>query len=162
MELARPAPAARPAPLDAALAAVRSRGLRASLSRRVLLTALAAAERPVPAEAIARGLDGRVPPSDIGSVYRNLDALAGIGVVRRLQAGHGAALYTLADPDAAAYLACVRCGAVKPVDRPALAAVSAVVLAALGWTASFAEVPIAGLCPACNPEEERCDASRTH
>lgn len=161
MELAHPAPAVRTAPLEAALATVRSRGLRASLARRVLLTALAAAERPVPAEAIARGLDGRVPPSDIGSVYRNLDALAGIGVVRRLSAAHGAALYTLADPDAAGYLACVRCGAVKPVGRPALAAVSTVVLAALGWKASFGEIPIAGLCPACDHEGEPCDASGT-
>jgi Fur family ferric uptake transcriptional regulator len=162
MELARSAPAIRPAPLDAALATVRARGLRASLSRRVLLTALAAAERPVTAEAIARGLDGRVPPTDIGSVYRNLDALAGIGIVRRLQACHGAALYTLADPDAAGYLSCVRCGRVQPVARPAVAAVSAVVLAAMGWEASFTEVPIAGLCPGCAREEERCDGSRAH
>lgn len=147
---------AHSASLDAALATVRARGLRASLARRVLLTALAAADRPVTAEAVARGLDGRVPESDVGSLYRNLDALARIGVVRRLHAGQGAALYTLANPDVAAYLSCVRCGALRPAGRRAVAAVSAAVSAALGWDASFEEAPIAGVCPDCARREPRC------
>jgi Fur family ferric uptake transcriptional regulator len=142
--------------LDVALAAVRARGLRASLARRVLLTALSAADRPVTAEAVARGLDGRVPASDVGSVYRNLDALARIGVVRRLHAGHGAALFALANPDVAAYLACVRCGAVEPAGRRAVAAVRAAVSNALGWDASFDEAPIAGVCPDCARRERPC------
>ena len=144
------------ASLDAALATVRACGLRASLARRVLLTALSAAESPVTAEAVARGLDGRVPESDVGSVYRNLDALARIGVVRRLHAGQGAALYTLANPDVAAYLACVRCGAVQPAGRRAVATVRAAVSAALGWDASFDEAPIAGVCPDCARRERQC------
>jgi Fur family ferric uptake transcriptional regulator len=146
----------RSASFDAALATVRARGLRASLARRVLLTALSAADRPVTAEAVARGLDGRVPESDVGSVYRNLDALARIGVVRRLHAGQGAALFTLANPDVAAYLACVRCGAVQPAGRRAVATVRAAVAAALGWDASFDEAPIAGVCPDCARREGPC------
>jgi Fur family ferric uptake transcriptional regulator len=142
--------------LDAALATVRARGLRASLARRVLLTALSAAERPVTAEAVARGLDGRVPQSDVGSVYRNLDALARIGVVRRLHAGQGAALYALADADVAAYLSCVRCGSVKPAGRRAVATVRAAVRAQFGWDASFDEAPIAGICPDCAQRAARC------
>ena len=144
------------ASVDAALATVRARGLRASLARRVLLTALSTAERPVTAEAVARGLDGRVAESDVGSVYRNLEALVQIGVVRRLRSGQGAALFTLADPDVAAYLACVRCGAVQPAGRRAVAAVRAAVVAALGWEASFDESPIAGICPECARRERQC------
>jgi Fe2+ or Zn2+ uptake regulation protein len=118
------------ASLDAALATVRARGLRASLARRVLLTALSTAERPVTAEAVARGLDGRVPECDVGSVYRN--------------------------PDVAAYLACVRCGAVQPAGRRAVATVRAAVSAALGWDASFDESAIAGVCPDCTRRGESC------
>jgi Fe2+ or Zn2+ uptake regulation protein len=146
----------RSASFDAALATVRARGLRASLARRVLLTALSTADRPVTAEAVARGLDGRVPESDVGSVYRNLDALARIGVVRRLHSGQGAALFTLSNPDVAAYLACVRCGAVQPAGRRAVATVRAAVTAALGWDASFDEAPIAGVCPECAGRERPC------
>jgi Fe2+ or Zn2+ uptake regulation protein len=149
MQLAPKSPAARPATLDAALAAVRAHGLRASSARRLLLAALVAAERPITAEAIARGLDGRVPPSDVGSVYRNLDALEQIGIVRRLRLGHGAALYTLAGGDDGGYVACERCGEVRTADPRALAAVRSVVHAALGFEVSFTHVPLVGTCAHC-------------
>lgn len=48
------------------------------------------------AEQIAGGLDGQVPPSDLGSVYRNLETLEGLGVVRHMHAGHGPGLYAIA------------------------------------------------------------------
>jgi Fur family transcriptional regulator, ferric uptake regulator len=149
MHMATQPSATRPATLDAALTELRSRGLRASSARRLVLAALVAAERPVPAEAIARGLDGRVPPSDVGSVYRNLDALARVGVVRRLLLGHGAALYTLAGGDDGGYFACDRCGDVRTADPRALAAVRTVVRAALGYEASFTHVPLVGTCARC-------------
>jgi Fur family ferric uptake transcriptional regulator len=149
MTLVRQSPATRPATLDAALATVRAHGLRASSARRLLLAALVAAERPIPAEAIARGLDGRVPPSDVASVYRNLDALERIGIVRRLHAGHGAALYTLAGGDDGGYVACERCGEVRSASPLALASVRTAVRTALGYEASFLHVPIVGLCPNC-------------
>ena len=149
MDNAPGAPAVRPATLDAALATVRAHGLRASSARRLLLAALVAAERPIPAEAIARGLDGRVPPSDVGSVYRNLDALERIGVVRRLLLGHGAALYTLAGGDDGGYVACERCGEVRAADPRALAVVRSAVRAALGYEAAFTHVPLVGTCSEC-------------
>ena len=140
-----------PATLEAALDALRAHGLRASSARRLLLTALVAAERPVTAEAIARGLDGRVPASDVGSVYRNLDALERIGLVRRLTLCEGAALYVLEAGDVG-YVACERCGEVRPADPRALAAIRAVVRDALGYEASFAQVPLIGRCPGCAHE----------
>jgi Fe2+ or Zn2+ uptake regulation protein len=149
MELA-PIPAARPATLDAAVATVRAHGLRASAARRLLLAALVAAERPVTAEAIARGLDGRVTPSDVASVYRNLDALERIGVVRRLHAWHGAALFTLAGGDDGGYVACERCGEVRAADPRALGVVRAAARAALGYEASFMHVPLVGVCSRCS------------
>ena len=60
------------------------------------------------------------------------------------------------DPEVAAYLACVRCGAVQPAGRRAVATVRAAVAAALGWDASFDETPIAGVCPDCAQREGRC------
>jgi len=140
---------ARSAPLDAALATVREYGLRASLARRVLLTALIAAERPVTAEAIARGLDGRVPQSDVASVYRNLDVLERAGIVRRLRAGHGAAVYTLATGGEAGYVACECCGEVRAAEPVAIAAIRTAVRAALGYEVTFTHVPLVGTCERC-------------
>ena len=116
---------------------------------RLLLAALVAAERPVTAEAISRGLDGRVPASDVGSLYRNLEALERIGVVRRLVAGPGAALFTLAAAGDPGYLSCERCGEVRPADSRALAPVREAVRNAFGYDVSFRHVPLVGTCARC-------------
>jgi Fur family ferric uptake transcriptional regulator len=142
-------PAAAPATLDAAIDAVRAHGLRASAARRLVLAALLAAERPVTADAIARGLDGRVPQSDVASVYRNLDALERVGLVRRLHTGHGSSLYTMSGGDDVGYVACERCGEVRVVDSRAVAQVRATVRATVGFEATFLRFPIVGKCPSC-------------
>ena len=79
--------------VDAAIAAMRSRGLRVSAARRLVLEALFAAEGPVTADEIADGLGGRVPVSDLGSTYRNLETLEEIGLVRHVHLGHGPGRY---------------------------------------------------------------------
>src|SRR4051794_24628670 len=140
---------ARSTPLEIALATVRECGLRASLARRVLLTALIAAERPVPAEAIARGLDGRVPASDVSSVYRNLDVLERAGIVLRLHARHGAAVYTLAAGTDSGYVACERCGEVRAAQPRAIAAIRSAVRVTLGYEVTFTHVPLVGTCERC-------------
>src|SRR5262249_37481808 len=68
--------------LSVAIALVRERGLRVSAARRLVLESLLAADGPMSAEQIAAGIGGRVPSSDIGSVYRNLQAFEEIGVAR--------------------------------------------------------------------------------
>jgi len=148
MDVAR-IPACRPETLAAAVDSVRAHGLRASSARRLVLAALVASERPITAEAIARGLDGRVPPSDVASVYRNLDALEQVGIVRRLHAWHGAALFTLAGGDDGGYVACECCGEVRAADPRALAVVRSAARAALGYETSFTHVPLVGICAGC-------------
>ena len=51
---------------------------------------------PVRAEEIAAGIGGRLPRSDLASVYRNLETLENHGLVRHLHLGHGPGLYALA------------------------------------------------------------------
>jgi Fe2+ or Zn2+ uptake regulation protein len=46
--------------------------MRISAARRLVLEALYAADAPISAEQIADGLSGRLPRSDLASVYRNL------------------------------------------------------------------------------------------
>ena len=93
------AAAARGRQPPAALDALRARGLRVSSARRLVLEALFAADGPVSAEEIAGGLDGRCRRSDLASVYRNLDTLEQVGLVRHVHLGHGAGLYALAGRD---------------------------------------------------------------
>jgi Fur family ferric uptake transcriptional regulator len=142
-----------PATLDAAMATVRAQGLRASSARRLVVAALFAADGPVTAEQIATGLGGRVPASDIGSVYRNLETLQRLGVVRHLHAAHGAGLYAIARDEDEGFLACERCGEVRPGNPRAVAVIRGAVQKAFGYQASFLHFPIVGLCPRCVQEE---------
>ena len=89
-----------------------------------MLEALFRAGEPITAEAIASGLDGRLPPSDLGSVYRNLERLEALGLVRHVHLGHGPGHYTPADGRGEDLVVCESCGAVRalaPVSSTACA-----------------------------------------
>ncbi len=135
----------------AALAALQAQGLRMSAARRLVLEALYAADEPVTAEGIAAGLDGRLPRSDLASVYRNLEMLEAHGIVRHFHLGHGAGRYAPAG-DARDYIACEGCGALREVDSASLAPVREYLRRRFGLTAGFSHFPIVGRCPACKDE----------
>lgn len=134
--------------LEEALDALRASGLRASAARRLVLEALFAAERPVSADAIAGGIGGRVPRSDLASVYRGLEALEEIGLIRHVHLGHGPGLYALAALERE-YLVCERCGEVQAVEPTELEGVRAVVRTTFGFEARFGHFPLVGLCAGC-------------
>jgi Fur family ferric uptake transcriptional regulator len=135
--------------LDAAVRAMREHGLRVSAARRLVLEAIFAAGEPVTAEQVADGLGGQLPRSDITSVYRNLERLEEIGLVRHFHLGHGAGLYVRAGAPVREFLLCDACGEVRPVDPSELDRVRAVIRQDLGHEASFTHFPIAGLCRDC-------------
>jgi Fur family ferric uptake transcriptional regulator len=141
--------------LDDAAEAVREAGGRLTAARRTVLEALFAATGPVSPEQIAGGLDGRVARTDAASVYRNLQWLEELGVVRHVHLGHGAGLYALAGPADREYLVCERCGGVTGVDASQLAGVRAAVEQVDGFQAHFDHFPIHGLCGRCAAERAR-------
>jgi len=148
-----------PPPLDATSVAaavdlLRSRGLRVSSARRLVIEALFAAERPLTAEEIAAGLDGWLPASDLASVYRNLLTLEELGLVRHFHAGHGPGRYALAVADELEFVTCERCGTVEIVPPGRLAAARALIERETGYRARFSHFPIVGLCPACQNQEQ--------
>jgi Fur family transcriptional regulator, ferric uptake regulator len=143
------------ASVETAVHVLRARGLRVSAARRLVIEALFATERPLTAEQIAAGLEGWLPASDLASVYRNLDTLEQLGVVRHFHAGHGPGLYTLAGPRPCEYLVCDDCGALRPVAYATLDPVRAALRDATGWEARFVHFPIVGTCPACAERSAR-------
>jgi Fur family ferric uptake transcriptional regulator len=138
----------------AALSALQGHGLRASAARRLVVEALYAAGQPVTAEEIAAGLGGRLPTSDLASVYRNLETLEECGLVRHFHVGHGAGMYAPAG-DGRDYLACERCSALRAVDPESLAPVREYLRRRFGLDAGFSHFPIVGRCSDCVQQEER-------
>lgn len=125
----------------ALLNTVRAHGLRVSTARRALLRQLLGADEPLTAEQIAG-------EADVASVYRNLDALETIGVVRHVHLGHGPGRYALSDRSGG-WATCEVCGRSTPLSSEALSHIRAAVLDFAGFDASFAHFPIVGRCAEC-------------
>jgi Fur family transcriptional regulator, ferric uptake regulator len=140
-----PVPTAGRPSLAALLNTVRAHGLRVSTARRLVLAALDAAERPLTAEEIAAGT------YDLGSVYRNLEALEAIGVVGHVHLGHAAGRYELRGRTAG-WASCEGCGRSTPLDPAQLRAIRAAVIRATGFDAPFSHFPVVGRCPDCHNE----------
>ena len=148
MTAPRHGPALPVTDLDSATEALHREGVRLTAARRLVLEALAAATGPVSAERVAAGLDGRLPASDTASVYRNLETLEELGVVRHLHVGHGPGLYTLAGHERE-HLLCEHCGALQAVEPRELESVRRRIKRDFGFEARFTHFPIAGRCSAC-------------
>lgn len=135
--------------IPSALAALRRRGLRISAARRLVVEALFAAGRPLPAPELAErsGLDP-------ASVYANLQALEEVGLVTHVHLGHGPGRYALADRVERDFVECERCGAVRGLRPSVLAEVRAAVREATGYDPRFDHFPIVGLCAGCTAAAE--------
>jgi Fur family ferric uptake transcriptional regulator len=120
---------------------VRAHGLRVSSARRNVLAALLAADAPLTAEQIAGG-------ADIASVYRNLEALETIGLVRHVHLGHGPGRYALSERSGG-WATCEGCGHSMPLAGEALVRIQLAVREAAGFDADFAHFPIVGRCADC-------------
>jgi Fur family transcriptional regulator, ferric uptake regulator len=134
---------------ETVLNALRGHGLRISTARRVVVQTLFAAEDPLSAEEIADGLDGQRTRLDLASVYRNLETLEELGVVRHFHAGHSPGHYVLTGSGEREYLACERCGALAEVESPELDAVRSLIRERFGYEVRFTHFPIVGTCPRC-------------
>ena len=127
-------------------------GLRLSAARRLVLEALCAADGPMSAEQIAGGIDGRVPCSDLASVYRNLEVLEQTGIVRHVHLGHGPGLYALTTGGDREYLTCERCGDFRALVPDELDGVRGLIRERFGYEACFVHFPIVGLCRSCRSD----------
>ena len=135
--------------VESAVDLLRSKGLRVSSARRLVIEALFAADRPLTAEEIAAGLEGWLPASDLASVYRNLDTLEELGLVRHVHAGHGAGLYSIASAHESEFLSCEQCGAFEAVPAGTLEGARALIEQETGYRARFSHFPIVGTCAKC-------------
>ena len=135
-----------PASVTSALGALRAGGHRISAARRLVLEALFAADGPASADRLAGGLGGRLPGSDLASLYRNLETLAEAGIVEHLHVPHGPGLFVLTGRAGRGRRA-RRAGARGA--RPGRRALREAVRGATGFEAGLAHFPLVGVCPAC-------------
>jgi Fur family ferric uptake transcriptional regulator len=134
--------------IDDVAAALRDAGSRLTTPRRLVLEALFAAPGLVSAEHISAGTDTGIT-LDVTSVYRNLEMLEQLGVVRHVHVGHGPSVYGLIGEGEREYLVCEVCGKVSAADTEQLDRVRAVIRKEFGFEARFTHFPIHGRCADC-------------
>lgn len=129
-------------------ALLRARGDRMTGPRRAVLLALAGHPGHHAADDVARlvaEVDASVHRS---SVYRCLEVLCSIGVVRHVHVGHGTTRYHLAEEDLV-HAQCRTCGALVTVPAAVLDAAAEALLAEHGFVLDSTHVALSGSCARC-------------
>jgi Fe2+ or Zn2+ uptake regulation protein len=129
--------------------ALRARGQRVTSQRLVILRELRRRGRHATAQQISEAVRDELPGTSTPTVYATLDLLAELGLVRKLDAGVGVALY---DPrtDPHQHMTCRRCGAVQDLDGDIDVGPLVAGARAAGFAPERADLVISGLCSRCS------------
>ncbi len=128
---------------------LRDHGHKLTQPRRAILRALMAAAKPLsPAEIQARGQEGC---ADLGlvTVYRTLEIMEQIGLVRPVHLADGCHGYALSTPGHTHHVVCERCHAVVEIVGCELGGFLQRVAERTGYRITGHWLEISGLCAAC-------------
>jgi Fur family transcriptional regulator, ferric uptake regulator len=126
-------------------------GYRSGGARRAVVELLGRQNCCLSAQEIFDGLRSARRPVGIASVYRTLDTLADLRLLKRIDAGDGVARFEPADPDGDHHhhLVCRDCGKVEAFSDPRLERAIGKVAGGLGYAVEEHEVVLTGACADC-------------
>ena len=135
--------------------ALQARGYRLTAARRAILAALTAAGGHVTADELAAAValaarDGGAPRVGRMTVYRTLDLLGELGLLRPVYQGTGAAHYVLLLDGHHHHLVCSRCRRVIEFDECALAELAETVGRRYGFAVEGHLLEFYGRCSNCS------------
>ena len=123
------------------------RGMRMTPQRQLVLDAVRELGHATP-EAICKKVQGTAPTVNITTVYRALDLLEQLGLVRHTHLGHGAPTYS-AEEHEHVHLACHRCGRIDEVAIELLDELGKLLLAERGFELDPTHLALSGTCRNC-------------
>ncbi len=133
-----------------AVSHLRSRGLRLTPQRLLILELLERSSGHIAPEDIYQQVLQRYPMINRSTVYRTLDVLEDLGLVRHGHVEEGVARYHLAGESHHLHLICHRCGhAVEVADLALGESFVAALRERFGFAADLTHFPISGLCATC-------------
>ncbi len=141
----------RPADSPQLAQALAARGFRLTASRRAILDALAAADAHPTADELAEAVRIAAPRIGRMTVYRTLDLLCDLGLLRPVHQGGGAARYVLMQDGHHHHLVCSICRRVIEFDDCGLAALAETVSARFGFAVEGHLLEFYGRCADCRP-----------
>jgi Fur family ferric uptake transcriptional regulator len=132
-------------------AELRARGYRLTPQRQLVLEAVGKIGHATPEE-IATAVRETASGVNISTVYRTLELLEEIGLVRHTHLGHGAPTYSAAGNDDHVHLVCRDCDAVEEASTDLVAGVVAQLANDRGFTVDVGHFALFGRCKACSQQ----------
>ncbi|OLL84571.1 Transcriptional regulator, FUR family [Pseudonocardia sp. Ae263_Ps1] len=131
------------------------RGLRMTPQRQLVLDAVHDLGHATPEQVCSR-VQETAPAVNITTVYRTLDLLEELGVVRHAHLGHGAPTYS-EHQHRHVHLVCHHCGRVDEAPTELLSDVAERTLADLGFHLDATHVALSGTCVDCADHTNHTD-----
>ena len=130
--------------------ALRAGGYRVTPQRQLVLEAVGRLEHATPEEIYgevrqtARGVN-------VSTVYRTLELLEHLGLVKHSHLHHGAPTYHLAEHAQHVHLVCRRCERITEVDQATVQPLVAALEERAGFLTDVGHLTVFGLCADCRP-----------
>src|SRR5947209_5311977 len=129
--------------------ALKQRGLRMTPQRQLILDAVASMHGHVSADQVYQHVVRVFPDVNISTVYRTLEVLEELGVVRHTHFHDDVAQYERTDEAQHHHMVCSRCGSHFELDLAVLQPLADELKLRYGFQADLAHSAIVGLCRAC-------------
>lgn len=127
---------------------LRSRGYRLTPQRQLVLEAVTERGHATPEDVLA-WVRERASGVNISTVYRTLELLEGLGLVKHAHLSHGAPTYHAAAAPEHVHLVCRGCGAISEVEPTAVAPLVQTLAAEHGFVADVGHLTVFGECTTC-------------
>nr|WP_182546538.1 Fur family transcriptional regulator [Halosaccharopolyspora lacisalsi] len=130
--------------------------MRMTPQRQLVLDAVRELEHATP-EQVCRRVQRATPTVNITTVYRALDLLEELGLVRHTHLGHGAPTYSVEEHEHV-HLVCHRCGGIDEVPCELLDGLAEILDRQHGFALDATHLALSGSCRDCReatPEQER-------
>lgn len=128
---------------------LRARGYRLTPQRQLVLTAVGELGHATPEDVHAWVVE-RASGVNISTVYRTLELLEGLGLVKHAHLSHGAPTYHAADAPEHIHLICRDCGKVTEVAPTVVAPMLEALEETKGFVADVGHLTIFGSCEECS------------
>jgi len=128
---------------------LRQRGLRLTPQRELVLRAVRELGHATPEE-VAESVRKSHPGINLSTIYRNLETLENVGLVKHAHLGHGGATYHAADEAGHLHLVCEDCGSVGDAPLESAANFVANLIGDYGFQTDVTHFAIYGTCANCS------------
>jgi Fur family ferric uptake transcriptional regulator len=127
------------------------RGMRMTPQRQLVLDAVRALQHATP-EQICEHVQRRAPAVNITTIYRTLDLLEGLDLVRHTHLGHGAPSYSTQAHEHV-HLVCHRCGVVTEIPTEELIELTERLLHRFRFVVDPSHLALSGRCGHCTDQD---------